>query len=192
MPIESPSERCSLPTRDLAYIALFAATIAALGVAPPIMIPALGVPITAQTLGVMLAGSILGAKRGGLALVLFLVLVAAGLPLLAGGRGGLAVFLGPGGGFLLAWPIAAFLIGLLCERFWARLTIGLVLLFNVLGGIGVIYAIGIPFVSAAASLTLTKAAIASASFIPGDLIKAVVAAVVAMAVRRTYPIMASR
>ena len=48
------------------------------------------VPITLQTMGVMLAGSVLGARRGALAVLTFLALVAAGLPLLAGGRGGLA------------------------------------------------------------------------------------------------------
>ena len=81
-----------MKTKDLAYIALFAAITAVLGLLPAIPVPAVPVPITAQTLGVMLAGAVLGARRGFLALLLFLVLVAVGLPVLAGGRGGLAVF----------------------------------------------------------------------------------------------------
>ena len=107
-----------MKTKDLAYIALFAAITAVLGLVPAIQVGP--VPITAQTLGVMLAGSILGARRGFLSQLLFLVLVAIGLPLLASGAGGLAVFAGPTAGYLISWPIAAFVVGLLTERFWAR------------------------------------------------------------------------
>ncbi|MFN7599597.1 MAG: biotin transporter BioY, partial [Cereibacter sp.] len=83
--------------RSLTHIALFAALIAVLGLVPQITL-AVGVPITAQSLGIMLCGTVLGARRGALAVVLFLVLVAAGLPLLSGGRGGLGVFAGPSAG----------------------------------------------------------------------------------------------
>ncbi|WP_338518407.1 biotin transporter BioY [Erwinia aphidicola] len=69
------------------YIALFAAITAALGLFPAFSLPVIAVPITAQTLGPMLAGAIAGAKRGALALVLFVLLVAIGLPLLAAGGG---------------------------------------------------------------------------------------------------------
>ena len=72
-------------TRDLAHIALSAAITTALGSAPAISVGP--VPITAQTLGVMLAGSAPGARRGSLSQLLLLVLVAVGLPLLAGGPG---------------------------------------------------------------------------------------------------------
>ncbi|MEL6321465.1 MAG: biotin transporter BioY, partial [Cyanobacteria bacterium J06626_14] len=75
-----------MTTRDLVYIAVFAALVAALGLIPPIPLPFIPVPITAQSLGVMLAGAILGARRGACALLLFLVLVAIGFPLLSGGR----------------------------------------------------------------------------------------------------------
>lgn len=177
-----------MQTRDLSTIALFAALTAGLGAFPPITIPlAGGVPITAQTLGVMLAGGVLGARRGGLALALFLALVAAGLPLLAGGRGGLGVFAGPSGGFLMSWPVAAFVVGWLTERAGPRLTFLPALLASIGGGVIVIYAFGIPWLSFAADLPLAKAALGSAAFIPGDLIKAALAASVAVAVRRSYP-----
>ena len=71
--------------RNLTLIALFAALIAALGLIPKLTL-AFGVPVTAQSLGVMLCGTVLGAKRGGLAALLFVGLVALGLPLLSGGR----------------------------------------------------------------------------------------------------------
>ena len=72
--------------RSLTHVALFAALVAVLGLVPQISLAA-GVPITAQSLGIMLCGTVLGARRGALAVLLFLALVAAGLPLLSGGRG---------------------------------------------------------------------------------------------------------
>lgn len=174
---------------DIVYIALFAAITAALGLVPPITLPVVPVPVTAQLLGVMLAGSILGAWRGGLALLLFVALVAAGLPVLSGGRGGLGVLLfSPSVGFLLAFPIAAFVVGWLTERSWARLNFARALAFNIIGGIGVVYALGIPGVALMGDLTLLQAATGSAVFMPGDLIKAGVAAAAAIFVRRGYPL----
>ncbi len=104
--------------RSLTHIALFAALIAVLGLVPKIDLMA-GVPITAQSLGIMLCGTVLGAKRGALAVLLFLLLVAAGLPLLSGGRGGLGVFAGPSVGYLLGFPVAAFVAGWIVERWSA-------------------------------------------------------------------------
>lgn len=172
----------------MVYSALFAAIVAALGLLPPIALPFLPVPITAQSLGVMLAGSVIGAWRGGLALLLFVVLVAAGVPLLAGGRGGFGILLGPSGGFVLGFPIAAFVIGLMVERSWHRLTLGHLFAFNIVGGIGVVYGLGVPWMSVVAQLQLVQAAGLSAAFLPGDLIKAGIAASVAYTVKRAYPI----
>ena len=101
--------------RNITLIALFAALVAALGLIPKLTL-GFGVPITAQSMGIMLCGTILGARRGALAVLLVLALVALGLPLLAGGRGGLGVFAGPTVGFLVGWPIAAFVTGLIVER----------------------------------------------------------------------------
>ncbi len=72
--------------KHLTRIALFAALIAALGLLPKLTLTS-GIPITAQSMGIMLAGTILGARNGALSVLLFLFLVALGLPLLAGGRG---------------------------------------------------------------------------------------------------------
>ncbi|MFP3920505.1 MAG: biotin transporter BioY [Dichotomicrobium sp.] len=177
---------------DIVYVALFAAITAALGLAPPITLPIVPVPITAQSLGVMLAGSILGARRGGLALLLFIALVAAGLPVLSGGRGGLGVLLfSPSAGFLLAFPIAAFIVGWLTELSWSRLNVARAFVFNVVGGIGVVYALGIPGLAIMGDLSLVQAASASAVFIPGDIIKAALAAMAAVFVRRGYPLIAA-
>jgi biotin transport system substrate-specific component len=174
-------------TRDLAFIALFAALMVVLGFFPLIAIPL--VPITAQSLGVMLAGSIIGARRGFLAILLFVVLALVGLPVLSGGRGGLGVLFGTTGGYLIAYPIGAFVIGLLTERFWRRYNVGWALLANVVGGIVVIYVIGVPWLMAVAHLSLGPALVSGAlPFLPGDLVKAVLASLAAVAVRRAYPI----
>jgi biotin transport system substrate-specific component len=169
-------------------VALFAAIVAVLGVVPPIAVPAIPVPITAQTLGVMLAGSVLGARRGGLALLLFLVVVAVGAPVLSGGHGGLGVFVGPTAGYLYSWPLAAFVIGWLTQLFWRRSNAGYAFVANVLGGIVVIYAIGIPFTSLYADVPLWTSFTGSFLFLPGDLVKAFIAALVADGVRRSYPV----
>jgi biotin transport system substrate-specific component len=181
-----------MSTKDIVYIALFAALTAALGLFPPLTLPVVAVPITAQSMGVMLAGAIAGAKRGGAALALFVVLVAVGLPLLAGGRGGFGIFFGPSGGFVLMWPIAAFVIGLLYERNLPTLTVWKEILFLVFGGIVLIYAVGVPWIAIMAGIDLSKGAIGSAGFLPGDAIKVLLAMLIARAVRRAYPTLEAR
>jgi biotin transport system substrate-specific component len=174
----------SSKARETARVAVFAALIAALGVLPPI-----GgvVPITAQTLGVMLAGAVLGPWSGAAAVIVLQVLVAFGLPLLAGGRGGAAVFVGPTAGYLVAWILGAFVTGLIINsrgdrpRWW-RVALGCLI-----GGIPVIYVIGIPVVTLVTGLPLEASAISSLVFIPGDLIKVAVATVITMRLWRAYP-----
>lgn len=172
--------------QDIVYIALFAALTAVLGLVPRIELGIVPVPITAQSLGVMLAGSILGARRGGLALALFVLLVAMGLPLLAGGRGGLGVFVAPSAGFIIGFPVAAFAVGALTQRFWSRLTVPHALLANLVGGVLVLYAIGVPVMIA---ITRSPEMIwGAAIYLPGDILKAVLAALVAVFVKRGYPL----
>lgn len=177
-----------MSNRDIVYIALFAAATAVLGLLPAIPLSFIPVPITARSLGVMLSGSMLGARRGGLAMLLFLLLIAIGIPQ-ASGRSGLGIFFSPSGGFLLAFPLAAFTIGWLVERFWQRLNVASLVMFNFIGGVGVLYAIGVPWLSLLAG---SEAALASIAFLPGDAIKTVIAALVAVTVKRTYPLITLR
>lgn len=181
-----------MTTRDLAHVALFAALTAALGVLPALAVPFVPVPVTAQTLGPMLAGAVLGARRAGLSQLVFVVLVAAGLPLLAGGRGGLAVFAGPSGGFVLAFPLGALVVGLLTERFWDAFTLPRALLATTTGGIVAVYAVGVPYLALLGDLPLWQAAAGALVFVPGDLAKAAVAAAAAVGVRRAYPVLERR
>ncbi|WP_461175273.1 biotin transporter BioY (plasmid) [Arthrobacter sp. Z1-9] len=183
----SPGRTMLLP-RDLGLIALFAALIATLGfVAVPVA--GLAVPIVLQNLGVFLAGAILGARRGTLAIVAFLVLVAAGLPLLSGGRGGVGVFMTPSLGYFLGWVAGAFVIGFLTERIRAgKRYFPRVLVAVLLGGVLVIDLLGALVSPLFTGLELGVTLISSAVFLPGDILKAVLAALVAAAVHRAYPV----
>lgn len=178
-------------TQDTVLVAVFAALIAALGLVPPITIGIIPVPITLQTLGVMLAGALLGPVRGMLSVLVLQALVLAGLPLLAGGRGGLGVFLGPTGGYLVGWIPAALVIGALVKHWAIRRTgraarVAAVLISVVLGGILVIYACGVPWTAVVTGLPLSTSALGALVFLPGDLLKAVVASLVAINVHRSY------
>lgn len=174
-------------SRDLAHIATFAALIAALGW-PGTIATAGPVPITLQTLGVMLAGAILGARKGFLAVLTFEVLTFAGLPLLAGGRGGVVWFTSaPSAGFLWAWLPAAAGIGVLTARILPRYPLWLGIAATAVGGMLVVYAIGIPVMAVNGHMSLGHAALLNSWFLVGDAAKAVVAAVVAKRVHRAYP-----
>lgn len=171
----------------MAQVALGAGLVAALGLPGAIAVFGSAVPITLQTLGVMLVGSLLGSRKGALSMLLFLALVAVGLPLLAGGRGGLGVFAGPSVGYLVAFPLAAWVIGRLVEAGlpgyrWSR---GLTA--NLLGGVGVLYALGIPAQAWRTEVPLAETAVLAAAFLPGDIVKAVLATAVAVGVHRALP-----
>lgn len=177
------STRPRSTSADLALIASFAALIAVLGIVPPVAI-GLPVPITLQTMGVMLAGLVLGARRGALAVVVFLLLVAAGLPLLSGGRGGLGVFAGPSAGYLAGFVLGAYVTGWVRQRLEGRIPVAVACLTAaVVGGIGAVYLLGVPVL-----LWRTGAdPLASLLFVPGDVLKAVLATLVAVGVRRALP-----
>ncbi|MDE1159534.1 MAG: biotin transporter BioY [Neorhizobium sp.] len=186
-----------MSTRDLVLSALFAAIIIALGLLPPIMLGFVPVPITAQSLGVMLAGVVLGARRGTIAVLLVLVVAAIGLPVLSGGRGGLAVFAAPTTGYLIGWVFAALVTGLLSEKLVNRdqmaiaQTVGF-FIAAVAGGVIVLYACGISYLAVVTGLGFQKAFFGSMAFIPGDVIKAVVAALAGRAVMVGYPLLPQR
>jgi biotin transport system substrate-specific component len=175
-----------LDATDLARVAVFAAVVAVLGL--PGGFTVLGsVPITAQTLGVMLAGAILGPWLGALSMTVLLALTALGLPLLAGGRGGVGVFVGPSAGFALGWIVGALVVGLIVHARSRRPVPWRTFLGAVAGGIFAIYALGIPVQSAVTHLPLAETALSSLVFVPGDLVKAVLATGIVMTLVRGYP-----
>ncbi|MGL4990562.1 MAG: biotin transporter BioY [Sarcina sp.] len=103
-----------MKTRDLVLCAIFAAIIAILA---QISIPLPGgVPLTMQTLGIGLAAIILKSKRAFFAVLIYVLMGAIGIPVFANFTGGIGIILGPTGGFIIAFPIMAFIIGLFSER----------------------------------------------------------------------------
>ncbi len=171
--------------RELARTAIFAALIIVLGtVAVPL--PG-GVPITAQSLAVMLAGLVLGARKASFAVLIVLALAAVGLPVLSGGRGGIGVFFGPTAGYLVGWVFGAFVAGLIAHRphrkpAWWRIALG-----ALIGGIAVVYLFGVPVQAFVTGVDLSLTAISSAVFLPGDLLKAAFATTLTLALWRAYP-----
>ncbi|MEW6045956.1 MAG: biotin transporter BioY [Bacillota bacterium] len=173
--------------QEMALVGLFTAVVVAMALVPPITLPLSPVPITLQTLGVMLAGCVLRPRAAALSLVVFLLLMVAGAPVLPGGRGGASYLFGPTGGYLLSWPLAAWAIALFTRRFPGRFW-GY-LLANVLGGMLLVYAIGVPVLAAVAGLSFRQAVISGALlYVPGDLLKAAAAAALALELRRRYPV----
>jgi biotin transport system substrate-specific component len=184
-PTPAPRRR-RLDATDLARVAVFAAIVAVLGLPGGISVFG-SVPITAQTLGVMLAGAILGPWLGALSMAVLLALVALGLPLLSGGTGGLGVFVGPTAGYLFGWIVGAFVIGLIVHAgnrkpVWWRTFLGMVV-----GGILVVYAFGVPVTALVLRLPLDVIATSSLVFVPGDLAKAVIATLIVTTLVRAYP-----
>ena len=185
-----------MTSRDLVLVSLFAAIIVALGMLPAIPLAFIPVPITAQTLGVMLAGLILGRKRGAGVILVIYVLVAIGLPILAGGRGGLGAFAGPTAGFLIGWLPGAYICGALAEHAAEndnplRQTFGF-FIAAVAGGVVVVYFLGIAWLAYGVGMGISPAVAGSMGFVPGDLIKAVLAALAARAVMLGYPLLPQR
>ncbi len=170
--------------KDMLFAAMMAAITAVMGLFPGIPLPG-GVPIVLQNMGVMLAGCLLGKRNGGLAILLFVLLVAAGLPLLSGGRGGLATFVGPSGGYIATWPVMAFLIGWLTEK--GPLTFRRLFLANLAGGL-FNYVCGTAWLAMVAQLTFPQALMAGVvPFLPGDLIKMAAAAFLALGILKAAP-----
>lgn len=171
--------------KHLTQTAMVTALIIVLGFFPGIPIGFIPVPIILQNMGIFLAGELLGRKYGTAAVGLFLGLVALGLPLLSGGRGGIAIFLGPTGGYLVAWLLAPWLMGTLLQqtratqaRNWWR-----ELLVVWLGGILFIDGLGSVWLAVQSNISITAALLSNLAFIPGDLIKGALAVVIARRVR---------
>ena len=110
------SRKNAVSTTDLALIATFAALIAVCTLIGDFTVTGIGVPFTLQMFGIFLAGAALGAKRGALAVLLYLAVGTAGVPIFAEHHGGPSVWVGVTGGYLIAFPIAAFLVGLVASR----------------------------------------------------------------------------
>ncbi|GAB3110265.1 biotin transporter BioY [Janibacter alkaliphilus] len=173
---------------DLALVSAFAALAAVCSILPAINVSTFA-PITLQTFGVLLAGAVLGARRGVLAILLWLALGAAGLPVFANGKSGLAVLAGPTSGYLVGFVVGVAIMGVVAEFLARRGQVSnpLALFAGGLLAVLVIHVLGIVGLHLRADLDWAAAATVDGAFWIGDLIKLAATAVVAAAVHRAFP-----
>lgn len=157
----------NLKTQNIVICGLFAAITAVLAQIS-IPLPFTTVPLTMQIFAVALAGLLLGSKRGFVAILIYVLLGAIGLPVFAQMSGGLGVLLGPTGGFLLGCPFMAFVIGYISERTSSKLYI----LLSMVLGLGVVYTTGTIMYSVVTNSTIGQSIMyCVVPFVVVDLIK---------------------
>ncbi|MBX7443718.1 MULTISPECIES: biotin transporter BioY [unclassified Arthrobacter] len=175
---------------DLGLIAVFAALVAGAALVPGLALNGFGVPITFQTLAVMLTGLVLGPARGFAAVGLYTLLGLAGLPIFSQGRSGFGILAGPSAGYIIAFPIAAGIVGWLATVVIKRTTRARALWFFLSAtatSVVVVHSLGILGIALNSKATLAQAFISDLVFYPGDIIKNVLAAAIAVALHRAFP-----
>ncbi|HZR01538.1 MAG TPA: biotin transporter BioY [Chloroflexota bacterium] len=140
-----------------------------------IPLPFSPVPITLQTAVVVLVGAALGARGGVAAVLAYIAEGAAGAPFFAGGQGGPGVLLGPTGGYLVGFALSAFIAGGLVERGWGRGAFRPLAAFTIAAL--AVYLVGLPRLAFFVEPDRVVA-LGLLPFLPGDLVKVVVAAAV--------------
>lgn len=175
--------------RDIALVSMFAALICVCAIMPAIKTGG-AVPITLQTFGVLLAGAVLGPTRGFLAVALYLAIGAAGLPVFADGKSGLAVFQGPSVGYLVGFPFAAALCGFIVQRLPRHLvatSVPLIFVAGLFSSVVFIHTLGVAGMVWRIPTTWPKAFAIDSVFYIGDVVKNIFMALVATAVHRAFP-----
>ena len=166
--------------RDILLI-LAGSLVVALAAQIAILLPFSLVPISLQTAAVALVGATLGWRRGSLALIAYIGEGLVGLPVFALGRSGIAVAIGPSGGYLVGFIIAAFAAGLLIERGWGRDPLRVLATFAI--ALALVYVPALPWLANFVGLDNVIAQ-GLLPFIPGDLVKVVGASVAWLAGER--------
>ena len=167
----------SIPINDLCTIPLFTAIIAVMA---QIIIPMpFGVPMTLQTLAIMLAGVLLGAKKAVISTMLYILLGAVGVPVFAGFTGGFGIMFGPTGGFILSFPFLALVAGLGAEKSSKYL-----LWIGLAAGVSTNYLCGVVYFSLYTSNDLLTSFYACVLlFIPTDIFKIIIAGLLGLKIR---------
>lgn len=183
----TPSRRGA--TTDLALTSTFAALIGVCAILPAINGIA-NVPYTLQMFGIFLAGAILGARRGFLAVLLYLAVATAGVPIFAQGAAGPGTWTGATGGYLLAFPLAALLVGAVAQtvvRRSSRTFTVAVAIASAVVTIAVVGTLGTLGMARALDVSLGTAWGFATPFFIADITKGAIAAIVAAAVHRAFP-----
>lgn len=163
-----------MKTAQMMKIAMMCAVICVLGFVK-IDLPFSPVPITGQTLGIMLAGLVLAPVEAAMSVLLFVLLGVLGVPVFSGGTAGLPVLMGPRGGYIVGFVVAAYVIALVKGKDNNLIRHGIA---SAIGGIIVVYALGVPWLAFVTKMDLSKAIMAGAvPFLIGDVMKVVLATV---------------
>lgn len=174
-----------ISTKDLVLCGMFAAVLAVIS---QISLPMpTGVPITIQVFGVALTGVVLGSRLGFLAVLVYVLIGAAGLPVFANFHGGLGSLVGLTGGYIWAWPFMAFLCGITPQRENSRMSFSIRILLSLLGLAIVEFIGGMQW--AALSSEMTAAGVFAYSliaFIPKDIIITILAVMIGLPMRRLF------
>lgn len=162
----------------LVMTAVMAAVISAVA---PFALPIGPIPITLGTLAMYLAGYVLGGKRAGAAVLVYVLLGAVGVPVFNGFTGGLGVVAGPTGGYIVGFIPLAFLSGLAVERFPSNRVLQFA---GMIFATAVLYALGTAWFCVQAGKSLAAAlSVCVFPFIPGDLAKMAVALILGPVLR---------
>jgi biotin transport system substrate-specific component len=168
-----------LPLKGMVYASMFGAMTA---VGALISIPLQPVPITLQTFFLYLAAALIGGDLGALSQIVYVLLGVFGLPVFSGGKAGLGVLMGPTGGYLAGFIVAAFVVGKLAET-RKNASFSWLVLSMLAGGI-IVYTLGVLQLMLVADLSPAKAVAAGVlPFAPGEVLKIVAAAAIVTKIR---------
>lgn len=179
---------------NVALIAVFAALIAAFALMPPLFMVGL-VPFAVQIIVVLLAPLAIGPWQGFLANLLYVVVGIAGLPVFAGQRAGIAVVLGPTGGYLVGYMVSAIAVGYVASLVLRRRSAGVATIVGLTVaswvGVLVIHACGVVGLMLAGNkgqgMAFPNALAVTTPFVPLDLVKGLIAALIAAAIFKAFP-----
>jgi biotin transport system substrate-specific component len=179
----------ALSVRGITLSAMFAAILVALSFIN-VHLGFTPVPITLENFAIMLAGAFLGARYGLFSIGTVVLLALIGFPVLHG-SGGIALLIGPTGGYIWMYPLAAFFIGLIVPKIKGSRVVQIALIFLTLEVFGslLLYVAGVPWLAHIAHVSLSKALVLGCyPYLPGDAIKAFVAAIIVVTLRDWAPI----
>ncbi len=180
--------RAAAGTAQKAGLALSFAAVTGLAAQVRVPLPFTPVPITLQTFAVLLTGVVLGARWGGASQGLYAILGAAGVPWFTGTAGGLGQILGPTGGYIVGFVLAAAVVGYVTDRYLKARRFAALVAVLAVANFGVIYGVGLPWLYAWLATTSGAPSLVKllelglVPFVPGDVVKLLAAAGVATAV----------
>jgi len=170
--------------KDLCLIALFAA-LTSVGGWIKIPLPFSPVPLTLQTLFVLLSGLLIGSIRGAFSQIVYVAVGCAGLPVFAGFQGGIGIVLGPTGGYLIGFIIAAYITGLISERIHERTVITDII--STIPGFIIIFIIGSLYMGAITGMGFIRSLLIGVlPFLPGGLLKIICAGFISARIRKIH------